>query len=172
MFNNVGRCAHIWPIIGCKGNVCMAGSQTNGRAVATMYGFALYTLSERFMLRRFAIVLRMSVRRFKGLNSSDWAWISRLSEWLIGEAHFRRIFETEERQRLPDRRQMLPRKWKVIGLCRVSLSFASRALGTAVTGQWTTPLPTTCCHKLPPHCKTIVLYRQRLYFAGRKKNKQ
>ena len=150
----------------------MAGSQTNGRAVATMYGFALYTLSERFMLRRFAIVLRMSVRRFKGLNSSDWAWISRLSEWLIGEAHFRRIFETEERQRLPDRRQMLPRKWKVIGLCRVSLSFASRALGTAVTGQWITPLPATCCHKLPPHCKTIVLYRQRLYFAGRKKNKQ
>ena len=35
----------------------MAGSQTNGRAVATMYGFALYTLSERFMLHRFAIAV-------------------------------------------------------------------------------------------------------------------
>ena len=34
-------------------------------------------------------------------------------------------------------------------------------------GQWITPLPATCCHKLPPHCKTIVLYRQRLYFAGK-----
>ena len=157
----------------------MASGQTNGRAVATMYGFALYASSGRFMLRRFAIVSRMSVLRFKGLNSLDWAWISRLSKWLIGEAHLRRIFETEERQRLPDRRQrlpdrrqMLPRRWKVIGLCRVSLSFASRTLGTAVTGQWITPLPATCCHKLPPHCKTIVLYRQRIYFAGKKKNKQ
>ena len=150
----------------------MAGSQTNGRAVATMYGFALYASPGRFMLRRFAIVLRMSVLRFKGLNSPDWAWISRLSEWLIGEAHLRRIFETEERQRLPDRRQMLPRRREVIGLCRVSLSFASRTLGTAVMGQWITPLPATCCHKLPPHCITIVLYRQRLYFAGKKKNEQ
>ena len=144
----------------------MAGCQTNGRAMATMYGFAFYALPGRFMMRRSAIVLRMSVLRFKGLNSPDWAWISRLSKWLIGEAHFRRIFETEERQRLPDRRQMLPRKWKVIGLCRVSLSFASRTLGTAIMGQWITPLPATCCHKLPPHGKTIVLYRQRLYFAG------
>ena len=37
--------------------------------------------------------------------------------------------------------------------------------------QWITPLPTTCCHKLPPNCKAIVLYKQRLYFAGKKKNK-
>ena len=62
----------------------------------------------------------------------------------------------EERQRLPDRRQMLPRRYEVIGLSRVSLSFVSRTLGTAVTGRRTTPLPTTCCHKLPPHCKAIV----------------
>ena len=137
-----------------------------------MYGFALYTLSERFMLHRFAIAVWMSAVRFKGLNTPDWAWISRLSKWLIGEVHFRRIFETEERQRLPDRRQMLPRRREVIGLCRVSLFFASRTLGTAVTGRWTTPLPATCCHKLPPHCEAIVLYRQRLYFAGKKKNKQ
>jgi hypothetical protein len=74
--------------------------------------------------------------------------------------------EAEERQRLPDRRQMLPRKREMIGLCRGSLSFALRTLGTAVTRQWVTPLPATCCHKLPPHGKTIVLYRQRLYFAG------
>ncbi|MDO3390060.1 hypothetical protein Q3C19_06175 [Bacteroides sp. ET489] len=33
-----------------------------------------------------------------------------------------------------------------------------------------TPLPTTCCHKLPPHCKSIVSSGQRLYFAGKKKN--
>ena len=150
----------------------MTGSQTNGRAVATMYDFALYALPRRFMLRRFAIVQRMSVLRFKGLNSPDRVWISRLSKWLIGEAYLRRTFETEECQRLPDLRQMLPRKREVIGLCRVSLFFASRTLGTAITGRWTTPLPATCCHKLPPHCKTIVLYRQRLYFAGKKKNKQ
>ena len=58
-----------------------------------------------------------------------------LSKWIIGKAHLRRIFEEEERQRLPDQRQMLPRKQEVIGLCRVSLSFASRTLGTAVMGQ-------------------------------------
>ena len=34
-----------------------------------------------------------------------------------------------------------------------------------------TPLPTTCCHKLPPNCKLIVPCEQRIYFAGRKKNK-
>ena len=72
----------------------------------------------------------------------------------------------EERQRLPDRRQMLPRRYEVIGLSRVSLSFVSRTLGTAVTGRRTTPLPTTCCHKLPPHCKAIVQCRHWFYFAG------
>ena len=51
----------------------MTGSQTNGQAVATMYGFALYTLPERFMLHRFAIVQRMSVLKFKDLISLDWA---------------------------------------------------------------------------------------------------
>ncbi|WP_302942145.1 hypothetical protein [Alistipes putredinis] len=95
---------------------------------------------------------------------------------VVNKAHkknsLRRVLEAEKRQRLPDQRQMLPRKCEVIGLCRVSLSFASRTLGTAVMGQWVTPLPATCCHKLPPHDKTIVLYRQRLYFAGKKKNKQ
>ncbi|MBF7062884.1 hypothetical protein IYV59_10145 [Bacteroides sp. HF-5613] len=35
-----------------------------------------------------------------------------------------------------------------------------------------TPLPTTCCHKLPLYCKSIVSSGQRLYFAGKKKNKQ
>ena len=172
MFNNVGRCEHIWPIIGCKGNGYKTDSQRIGRAVATMYGFAFYALPKRFILHHFAIVFKIPVIRFKSLNSPDWAWISRLSKWLIGEAHFRRIFETEERKRLPHRRQMLPRRWKVIGLCWVSLFFASRTLGTAVMGRWITPLPATCCHKLPPHCKTIVLYRQRLYFAGKKKNEQ
>ncbi|MFS2746296.1 hypothetical protein [Bacteroides uniformis] len=38
--------------------------------------------------------------------------------------------------------------------------------------QWITPLPTTCCHKLPPHCKSIVSSGQRIYFADKKKNKQ
>ena len=61
MFNNVGRCAHIRPIIGCKGNVCIAGCQTNGRTVATMFGFALYALSERCVLHRFAIVREMAL---------------------------------------------------------------------------------------------------------------
>ena len=38
--------------------------------------------------------------------------------------------------------------------------------------RWITPLPTTCCHKLPLNRKAIVLYKQRLYFADKKKNKQ
>ena len=32
---------------------------------------------------------------------------------------------------------------------------------------WITPLPTTCCHKLPPHCESIVPCGQRIYFAGK-----
>ena len=46
----------------------MTGSQTNGQAVATMYGFALCTLPGRFMLRRFAIAVGMLAVRFKGLK--------------------------------------------------------------------------------------------------------
>ena len=38
--------------------------------------------------------------------------------------------------------------------------------------QWITPLPTICCHKLPPNSKAIIPCEQRIYFAGRKKNKQ
>ena len=51
----------------------MTGSQTNGQAVATMYGFAFCALPGRFMMRRFAIVLRMSVLKFEDLISLDWA---------------------------------------------------------------------------------------------------
>ena len=87
MFNNVGRCAHIRPIIGCKGNVCMTGSQTNGQVVATMYGFALYALYGRFMLHRFAIVFRIPVIRFKSLNSPDWAWIKGFQKGAHEKAH-------------------------------------------------------------------------------------
>lgn len=75
MFNNVGRCAHIRPIIGCKGNGYKTGSQRIGLSVATMYGFALCALPERFVLHRFAIVFRIPVTRFKSLNSPDWAWV-------------------------------------------------------------------------------------------------
>lgn len=120
------------------------------------------------MLRRFAILYGMPAVRFKGLNTPDWAWISRLSKWLIREAHFRRIFEAEERHKLPHRRQMLPRRWKVIGLCRVSLFFASQTLETAVTGSADNA---TLCHLLPQaaaslqnHCfiqATVLLCRQK-----------
>ena len=67
MFNNSGHCAHIRPIIGCKGNGYKTGSQRIGRNGATMYGFALYTLLERFALRRFAIVHETGIGNFKGL---------------------------------------------------------------------------------------------------------
>ena len=63
---------------------------------------------------------------------------------------------------------MLPRKCEVIGLCRTSLSFASRTLGTAVTGQADNATP---CHLLPQaasqsqiHCfkqTTALLCRQK-----------
>ena len=72
MFNNSGHSAHIRPIIGCKGNVCIAGCQTYGWAVATMYGFALYALPEQFALRRFAIVQETGIGKFKGLNGVVW----------------------------------------------------------------------------------------------------
>ena len=67
MFNNSGHCAHIRPIIGCKGNDYITGSQRIGRNGATMYGFALYTLLERLVLRRFAIVHETGIGNFKGL---------------------------------------------------------------------------------------------------------
>ena len=73
----------------------MTGSQTNGQAVATMYGFALYMLPERFMLRRFAIAVWMSVIRFKGLNPPDWALIRRLSKEPIGKTYLDGFVESK-----------------------------------------------------------------------------
>lgn len=67
MFNNSGHCAHIRPIIGCKGNGYKTDSQRIGLSVTTMYGFALYTLPERFRLRRFAIVHETGIGNFKDL---------------------------------------------------------------------------------------------------------
>lgn len=67
MFNNVGRCAHIRPIISCKENGYKTDSQRNGLAVATMYGFALYALPERFVLHRFAVVHKTAYWEIKGL---------------------------------------------------------------------------------------------------------
>jgi hypothetical protein len=67
MFNNVGRCAHIRPIIGCKGNGYKTDSQRIGLSGATMYGFALYALPERFRLRRFAVVHKTAYWEIKGL---------------------------------------------------------------------------------------------------------
>lgn len=81
MFNNVGHSAHIRPIIGCKGNGCIAGCQTNGLAVATMYVFALYALPEQFRLRRFAIVHETGIGNFKGLIGAVRA---NLRIWLLG----------------------------------------------------------------------------------------
>ena len=65
----------------------MAGCQTIGWAVATMYVFALCALPEWFWLRRFAVVLEMSVIRFKGLNSPDWAWIRQFQKGTRKKAH-------------------------------------------------------------------------------------
>lgn len=67
MFNNSGHCAHIRPIIGCKGNGYKTDSQRIGSCGATMYGFALYALAKQFMLRRFAIVHETGIGNFKGL---------------------------------------------------------------------------------------------------------
>ncbi|OUP05531.1 hypothetical protein B5F34_16805 [Mediterranea sp. An20] len=54
----------------------------------------------------------------------------------------------------------------------LSFSLQHGRLEQTLRFRWITPLPTTCCHKLPPDRKAIVLYKQRLYFAGKKKNKQ
>ena len=108
MFNNVGRCAHIRPIIGCKGNVCIAGCQTNGLAVATMYGFALYTLPKQFRLRRFAIVHETGIGNFKGLNRVVGTDL-RECPLRTRRTYFRAVLETEERHEVPHQRQMLPR---------------------------------------------------------------
>jgi len=63
------------------------------------------------------------------------------------------LFEPDERHRLPHRCQMLPRRCEAVGLCRTSLFFASRTLGTAVTGSADSATP---CHKLPRLCQPIV----------------
>lgn len=67
MFNNSGHCAHIRPIIDCKGNGYKTDRQRIGLSGATMYGFAFYALAKQFMLRRFAIVHEMGIGNFKGL---------------------------------------------------------------------------------------------------------
>lgn len=81
MFNNSGHCAHIRPIISCKGNGYKTASQRIGLSGATMYGFALYTLPERFRLRRFAIVHETGIGNFKGLIVAVGA---NLRIWLLG----------------------------------------------------------------------------------------
>lgn len=81
MFNNSGHCAHIRPIIGCKGNGYKTDSQRIGLSGATMYDFALYALPERFMLRRFAIVHETGIENFKGLIGAVRA---DLRIWLLG----------------------------------------------------------------------------------------
>ena len=154
MFNNVGRCAHIWPIIGCKGNVCIAGCQTNGLAVATMYVFALYTLPERFTLRRFAIVHETGIGNFKGLIGAVRTDLRKCT-LRNRRTHFRAILETEERHRLPHQRQMLPRRCEAVGLCRTSLFFASRTLGTAVTGSVDNATPD---HLLPQAATSLQIH--------------
>ena len=100
-----------------------------------MYGFALCALPERFALRRFAVVHKIVYREIKGLIGMVKA---DLRTWLLENPKnntFRRIFEMEERQRLPHQRQMLPRKCETVELCKTSLFFASRTLGTAIVGQ-------------------------------------
>ena len=63
--------------------------------------------------------------------------------------------ETEERHRLPHRRQMLPRKCEAVGLCRTSLFFASRTLGTAVTGSADNATPD---HLLPQAATSLQIH--------------
>ena len=52
--------------------------------MATMYGFALYTLPERFVLHYFAIVQEMGIGIFKGLIGAVMAdlriWLFRKPE--------------------------------------------------------------------------------------------
>lgn len=81
MFNNSGHCAHIRPIIGCKGNGYRTGSQSIGRNGATMYGFALYTLLEWLVLRRLAIVDETKIGISKSLIEVVRA---DLRIWLLG----------------------------------------------------------------------------------------
>lgn len=61
-------------------------------------------------------------------------------------------------------------KWS--DYARLHFSLHHGRLEQTLRVRWITPLPATCCHKLPTDCKAIVLYKQRLYFAGKKKNNQ
>ena len=74
------------------------------------------------------------------------------------------LFEPDERHRLPHRRQMLPRRYEAVELCRTSLFFAARTLGTAVTGSADNDTP---CHKLPRLCQPIVWCVMPIYFASK-----
>jgi len=171
MFNNSGHSAHIRPIIGCKGNICIAGCQTNGLAVATMYGFALYALSERFRLRRFAIVHETGIRNFKGLIKCSQNNL-RKCNLRNRRTYFRMVLGTEERHWLPHQRQMLPRKCKAVGLCKTSLFFASRTLGTAGTASVDNATPD---HLLPQAATSLQIHcykRTTDLLCRQKKNNQ
>ena len=149
MFNNVGRCTHIRPIIGCKGNACIAGCQTNGWAMATMYGFALYTLPERFALRRFAIVYETGIGNFKGLIGAVRA---DLRIWLLGNQ--KNIFSDGIRnRRTPQATTPTPNAATQMWSGRIMPDFAFLCITDAWNRRYgfgrlrhSRPLAATSCH--------------------------
>ena len=65
----------------------------------------------------------------------------------------------------PELRQKEEVKWSDYAGLRFSLHHGRLEQLSRV--RRITPLPTTCCHKLPPYCKSIVPCEQRIYFAGK-----
>lgn len=85
MFNNSGHCAHVWPIIGSKGNGYNTGCQTLGLAVATMCRFAFFVYNRWWIIHRFATETEYSRSIFKGLIWPDRTEIRMFSGSLIGK---------------------------------------------------------------------------------------
>lgn len=166
MFNNSGHCAHIRPIIGCKGNGYKTDSQMIGLNEATMYGFALYALTGRFMLHRFAIVFRIPVTRFKSLNSPDWAWVKGFQKGTHEKAYLGGYLKWKNARGYHTDAKCCHAFVKRWNYERNDFSLHHGRLEQPLRVRRTTPLPTTYCHKLPPHCKSIVTSGQRIYFAG------
>ena len=135
-----------------------------------MYSFALYALSERFRLRRFAIVHETGIRNFKGLIKCSQNNL-RKCNLRNRRTYFRMVLGTEERHWLPHQRQMLPRKCKAVGLCKTSLFFASRTLGTAGTASVDNATPD---HLLPQAAISLQIhcYKRTTNLLCRQKEEQ
>ena len=115
---------------------------------ATMYGFALYALTGRFMLHRFAIVFRIPVTKFKSLNSPDWAWVKGFQKGTHEKAYLGGYLKWKNARGYHTDAKCCHAFVKRWNYERNDFSLHHGRLEQPLRVRRTTPLPTTYCHPI------------------------